>query len=1669
MKRRNTAIALILCMLVSMLPVYSHATEVSGFYKLIAEDTMTFAEYGISKDTKLNALESNDFGEGWAFPWSTSKKEYTMSGVPKVDKNGIFTGRPSSSSNARIYRGLSEEIDFSKDGTYTFEVTTKDGSVETQDFVCEIGDTGFSFGVYNSDGTHFRPQLKVPGASNVIFTETTGTPTGFTLVIVGEVVIKKNEADTFRVKAYKDGADEPDWFIEKTAEMGNQTASFIGVGFNYISEGAEKDGISRVRSVKAEYDNPEAMDKIEKAYTDNSVTAEEIKDAFLCLVDYTGADKETLIDAIRTHAQNMGLESAIYAEITDVTPDFTDGKVFAHEFEDAFDITYSYPLTREGSFYIKDLSDNIVAQSSSINGKKVTMEKVGNFAIGTSYVLTAEGVTDFKGDVINSVGFSTVVVPTVNITEGEKYDAKATIIWDETFMDSISASLKYPSGQIAENIENNLTVTEAGDYELSISATIGLLSDTTVINFTVLPDIKPEARYVKISLKDVDAPYETGSTLVGSYEFYDENSGDRLKEAILKWYRTDGDDKVFIGEGEEYTLTEADENQDIIFEVTPISDSLTNPVGDPTESEPFTGAYAPVATIITIDTSSVSVGSSLKAEFDFSDKNGDAEGEHIIRWYQFVDTDYVEITENVSSSGLLEITKDLIGRYVYATVTPTSKNKPYYGETITSREVEVKLPEGVDITDSETSDLPSFDVSYLYDNVNEYEIDADKTLLETYVYPSGVTGKGFSTNWSSQNGKYVAPTGSATFFQKVKSAWSISWRGPNPIYRTVKNPFSMAANGTYTFITDVYEYGGGSSDGNLDESDFRMYIGGTDFYYGYTDDGESLGFIPQIKAKGKEEVSFGEHVDITNSISIMRIRADVEVTDGEDIFKVKMWKKGAEEPEEWSVVTTGEIGDHNVGYVSFTPNPGGSNGCRYFYFSANYENVALKNEINSLISKDSATEEELTKAFCDMSKYPEGDDKDAIISALKNLAGDIGIHIAEVVEASPSSDEKAVANETKTIRFKYNFALGQGTFELKDESGTIVPTTTTINENKVILAVTGDLVNGMEYTIDASGVTDYKGDVVPGFTFTTYATPEINVSDDGTYSQQSQIIWNESQASDITVSLTTPTGETNEIANGYVLNEVGEYSLTISGSANGNTDMRTITFVVEADIAPVASKLSIRGFHETGATLTGSYIYSDENNDAESGSELLWYRVNGNSKKLIGTGLTYTLKPADENANIIFAVIPKSNSIVNPVGEETFSDEFKGAYAPVAKELTIGGEINADKEIYASYRYFDENNDVESNSTIKWYFEDGTEITENISNGKLTITEDIFENKVYVSVTPETTKKPTTGTTVVSNMILMPSKPIVSDVKITGKAATGNMLTASYKFFDPNIDVEGISRYEWKNASTGEVLGTNRTLEITKSMAGKSIIVAVTGVSENIPTDSETVVSEVYKIPSNLSSSDKDDDFKYSGSTSGSGGGGGGKVPSTQGTTTTTPAKVVFSDITNHWAKEYISALLDKGIVSKDENFRPNDSISRAEVLAMLFRSAGITLSKYEGVYTDVKMDQWYADYVQTALDMGIISADEIFRPNDSITREETAKMVANMLNLVAETEANFTDNDLVSDWAKGYVNAVCEAGIFKGDENGNFNPKGELKRAETATVIYRLLDADMFKNGGAE
>ena len=107
---------------------------------------------------------------------------------------------------------------------------------------------------------------------------------------------------------------------------------------------------------------------------------------------------------------------------------------------------------------------------------------------------------------------------------------------------------------------------------------------------------------------------------------------------------------------------------------------------------------------------------------------------------------------------------------------------------------------------------------------------------------------------------------------------------------------------------------------------------------------------------------------------------------------------------------------------------------------------------------------------------------------------------------------------------------------------------------------------------------------------------------------------------------------------------------------------------------PTISNVSISGTLEVGSLLTGSYDYSDPDNDPESGSVYTWYRsddAGGSGKTAIGgaDANTYTLVNADEGKYISFSVIPSDgtdagtsgeSSLTGPVQAESVSVSFAG-------------------------------------------------------------------------------------------------------------------------------------------------------------------------------------------------------------------------------------------------------------------------------------------------------------------------------------------------------------------------------------------------------------------------
>lgn len=202
-----------------------------------------------------------------------------------------------------------------------------------------------------------------------------------------------------------------------------------------------------------------------------------------------------------------------------------------------------------------------------------------------------------------------------------------------------------------------------------------------------------------------------------------------------------------------------------------------------------------------------------------------------------------------------------------------------------------------------------------------------------------------------------------------------------------------------------------------------------------------------------------------------------------------------------------------------------------------------------------------------------------------------------------------------------------------------------------------------------------------------------------------------------------------------------------------------------------------------------------------------------------------------------------------------------------------------------------------------------------------------------------------------------------------------------------------------------------------------------------------------------------------------SGGSSGGSVIST--TPSVTPAPVIpvvyknLTDIANHWGKGNIEKLNKLGYISgyEDDTFRPDNNITRAEFITLVVRILGLSTSKYNNAFSDVNTADWHAKYVQTALDNGLISKDNEFRPNDFIRRDEITKIAVNAYLLshnapeTATPVTSFLDASSIPDWATQYVLYAVNLGLVQGDSQRNFNPAGMATRAESATILSRLVD----------
>lgn len=133
----------------------------------------------------------------------------------------------------------------------------------------------------------------------------------------------------------------------------------------------------------------------------------------------------------------------------------------------------------------------------------------------------------------------------------------------------------------------------------------------------------------------------------------------------------------------------------------------------------------------------------------------------------------------------------------------------------------------------------------------------------------------------------------------------------------------------------------------------------------------------------------------------------------------------------------------------------------------------------------------------------------------------------------------------------------------------------------------------------------------------------------------------------------------------------------------------------------------------------------------------------------------------------------------------------------------------------------------------------------------------------------------------------------------------------------------------------------------------------------------------------------------------------------------------------------------------------------------MLLLAFEINTTEKNGNFKDVAEDAWFADVVNTAAKLGIVSgiSEERFGVGEHITRQDMAVMIyraAGILNrsfVTIDTKQQPTDMDMAADYAKEAIGFVYKSGIMQGLDNYEFCPKMSANRAMAAQVIYNMME----------
>lgn len=170
------------------------------------------------------------------------------------------------------------------------------------------------------------------------------------------------------------------------------------------------------------------------------------------------------------------------------------------------------------------------------------------------------------------------------------------------------------------------------------------------------------------------------------------------------------------------------------------------------------------------------------------------------------------------------------------------------------------------------------------------------------------------------------------------------------------------------------------------------------------------------------------------------------------------------------------------------------------------------------------------------------------------------------------------------------------------------------------------------------------------------------------------------------------------------------------------------------------------------------------------------------------------------------------------------------------------------------------------------------------------------------------------------------------------------------------------------------------------------------------------------------------------------------------------------------WASEEIASAKNIGITAFESFDKAYTSpVTRQEICSLIINTLEIGLNREIKPVGSSPFDDTDNDDVICAYEFGIVSGmgENLFMPQRQLSRQEASKIFTSACEVLQgktlqyekNTAKEFNDFSLIASWAKDYVSAALENGLFKGDENGNFNPLMGVTVEQSAVICYRMLN----------